>query len=393
MQSLAIQVFVAACLSTLALAQDLERITRDLAGKVIGATPGAPVMVTVWHDDMERDVLQPIAEGLAKDGSFAFSGVPWFHKQQWGSHKIVLIARCGTGKNLRICAREFRSDTLELACLDVTLTASIELRGTILDEATGEPIPNAWVWPAILGSGKDQVWLTQPMLAWRALTDENGNFVMPGLPDLVPIKLKAGGENHATAWVDVGNRAKVVAMLAPGCSIQGTVLSPSGKPASRVAVFATGRGVGYGRAHTDEEGRFKLSGLPADEYKLFAKAKDLTVIAVLGINMNPGDALKKQVVQLVHGGFIVGRILDAKTGKPVLPGPSTDVAMYGPARGPGGSCEATPVLADGTFRIRAPEGTNRIYLRGGSGYSKPSEEVEVIEGEETLVVWKLQLHK
>ncbi|MFN3240674.1 MAG: hypothetical protein ACE37K_04090 [Planctomycetota bacterium] len=64
--------------------------------------------------------------------------------------------------------------------------------------------------------------------------------------------------------------------------------------------------------------------------------------------------------------------------------------MYGPARGPTGSCEVAPVRADGTFRIRAPAGENRIYLRGQpDGYGSASEVVRVIEGEQVQVVWKL----
>ena len=92
----------------------------------------------------------------------------------------------------------------------------------------------------------------------------------------------------------------------------------------------------------------------------------------------------------MRGGFIVGRIVDQETGAPIAPGPRTDVAMYGPARGSGGACEATPVLADGTFRIRAPEGKNRIYLRAAEGWSEPSEVVEVVEGQETKVEWRLR---
>jgi hypothetical protein len=48
------------------------------------------------------------------------------------------------------------------------------------------------------------------------------------------------------------------------------------------------------------------------------------------------------------------------------------------------------VLPDGTFRIRAPAGDNRIYLRSAGGYSEPSEVVTVVEGKETTVEWKLQ---
>ena len=70
--------------------------------------------------------------------------------------------------------------------------------------------------------------------------------------------------------------------------------------------------------------------------------------------------------------------------------PAAGARARGPRSGDGGACECTPVLPDGTFRIRAPAGDNRIYLRGAGGYSEPSELVPVVEGKETAVEWKLQ---
>jgi hypothetical protein len=148
-------------------------------------------------------------------------------------------------------------------------------------------------------------------------------------------------------------------------------------------------GPGYGDTISRDDGTFCLGGLAEDVYKVWAEANDLTVIAVLDLRVGPGDEIDAQTVQLVVGGFIVGRIVDRETGKPITPGPSTDVAMYGPARGPGGSCECTPVLPDGTFRIRAPAGKNRIYMRATVGWTETQEVVDVVEGQETKVEWKV----
>jgi hypothetical protein len=148
-------------------------------------------------------------------------------------------------------------------------------------------------------------------------------------------------------------------------------------------------GPGYGDALSDEHGSFELTGLPPDTYKVWAEAPDLTVIAAKGIVVRGGETSDAATVQLTPGGFIVGRIVDAATGAAFAPGPSTDVAMYGPARGPGGSCECTPVLPDGTFRIRAPAGKNRIYMRATVGWTETQEVVDVVEGQETKVEWKV----
>ncbi|MFT4511326.1 MAG: hypothetical protein ACI89X_002991 [Planctomycetota bacterium] len=53
------------------------------------------------------------------------------------------------------------------------------------------------------------------------------------------------------------------------------------------------------------------------------------------------------------------------------------------------SFDKLPCHADGTFRIRAPAGKNRIYLRAGMGYYAPSEHVDVAENQAAEVVWRL----
>ncbi|MCA8952620.1 MAG: carboxypeptidase regulatory-like domain-containing protein [Planctomycetes bacterium] len=368
-------------------------VTRDLAGTVAGAPAGERVLVTLWHDDMERDVMEPLGECFAAtDGTFAFAGTPWFERQQWGSHHVLLLARAGD----HVAIRDLRGDDVALDRLDLALAPAVEVRGRLCDGETRAPIAGAWVWPAILGDDRrSRVWLTQPLLPWHATTAADGTFVLKGLPDLAPMKLLAGGgsaagRTYARSWVDVEDRNAVLGLLELGGSITGRVLLPDGSPARRVPVTATGRAAGLGRALTGDDGTFTLSALPPDTYKVFARAPDLTVIAVLDLEVGAGDTIDGQQVRLVEGGFVVGRIVDAATGKPFVPGPWTDVAMYGPARGPGGSCECTPVLADGTFRIRAPAGRNRVYLRSAGGYTEPSSEVDVVEGQETEVVWQVR---
>ena len=371
------------------VAQAPPSATADLRGTVNGPGTGR-IRVTVWHNDMGKHAIEPIAEGFADDaGRFAFDRVPWFVRQEWGRHSIVMVARRDGHAGLVT----LRGDDAKVGAIAVTVAPTIALRGTVRG-ADGKPLAGARVWPAQFGAnekGMPRAWVTEPLLPWLAETAADGSFTLRDLPPLAPFKLRATHPDHATAWVDAVDPAQpVAAQLEAGGRIRGGVRTPDGKPAVRVLVAAAANGIGYANALTDDQGNFELTGLPPDTYKVWAEAPDLTVIAVTGIAVHGGQTSDAAIVQLTPGGFIVGRILDAETGKPFAPGPWTDVAMYGPARGDGGACECTPVLPDGTFRIRAPAGRNRIYLRAaGDGYSEPTERVTVEDGKETIVEWKL----
>lgn len=381
--------FLVAIVAQPVAAQLASGATADLRGTVTGAGTGR-IRVTVWHNDMAKHALEPIAEGFADDaGRFAFDRVPWFARQQWGHHSVVVVARRDGNAGLAT----LRGDDAPVGAIAVTVGPTVAIRGTVRG-ADGKPLAGARVWPAVFGANANdaqRTWVTEPLLPWLAETAADGTFTLRGLPPLAPFNMRASHPDHATAWIYAATPAQPVeAQLEAGGRIRGVVRMPDGKPAVRVLVAAAAVGIGYANALTDERGHFELTGLPPDAYKVWAEATDLTVIAAKGIVVRGGETSDAATVQLTAGGFIVGRIVDAATGKPFAPGPSTDVAMYGPARPDGGACECTPVLPDGTFRIRAPAGVNRIYLRAaGDGYGEPTENVEVRDGQETPVEWKL----
>ncbi|MCR9245224.1 MAG: carboxypeptidase-like regulatory domain-containing protein [bacterium] len=367
--------------------QDGARITRDIRGTLAGLPEKGRARVTLWHNDMRRNLVTPLQECLAAaDGKFELKAVPWFEKQTWGNNLVLLIARAGD----RIAVRQLRGDRVDLQAIDLELVKGVVARGVIRDRETGDPVAGAAVWPAHFGpSRQPELSITAPLPLWSTRTDRDGRFVLRNLPPILPLNLKAGGGAYELTWVGAEGHDDIVGELARAGRIRGVVRQPNGEPAKYTVVLATGDG--YGRAVTDGDGRFEVGGLPPGTYKLFAESPDFTVIARLGLDVAAGEVLEDQDLELVKGGFIVGRIVDAATGKPIVPTSWTDVAMYGPARGPGGSCEVAPVLQDGTFRIRAPAGRNRIYLRGAPrGYNEPTEWVEVTEGGEHEVVWRLR---
>lgn len=378
--------FVCMLLAGVGAAQ-AEPLTRDVLGAVGGAR-GERVRVTLWHNDMDRVTMNMMAETFAKaDGVFAFAAVPWFAGQQWGQHKMILVARSRT----RVGLVEVRGEFANTNNVHIGLHKKVDLRGQLVDRSNREPIANGWIWPTIFKTAP-QVWATEPLLPWHAKTDAQGRFVIRGLPEGIKIQALAGGNDHARTWVDIENSTEPVRFEIPrgGC-IRGRVWRPDGNPAARVQVETTSAEGGRGHGRTNDQGEYELRSLAEGTYKVWAEAPDLTCVAATQLQVQPGETIEDGIVQLVHGGFIVGRLIDAKTGHPVQPGPHSDVAMYGPARGDGGSCQCTPVQADGRFRIRAPAGNNRIYLRAANGYNEPTETVAVKEGQDTEVVW--QLHR
>jgi hypothetical protein len=365
-----------------------KKLARDVVGTVTGAGK-EKVRITIWLDDMQRGTLDPSAEGFAADdGSFTLRAVPWFEKQQWGNRSFLVVARSAS----KVGVAALRGDDARADQVKIELAEPVELRGVVRNKETGLPVANVGVWANNFGDwqrGK-HVFVTQPLPAWSATSDAEGKFVLKGLPRIAPLALTAMSDEYARTRVEGVDPEKPVDIDLPlGGRIRGTVLLPDGKPAARVRVRTAGHGTGYGDTISADDGTFCLGGLAADVYKVWAEVDDLTVIAVLDLRVNAGDEIDKQTVQLVKGGFIVGRIVEKATGKSITPGPWTDVAMYGPARGRGGACECTPVLADGTFRIRAPAGKNHIYLRAADGYDEPSEDVTVVEGQETKVEWRV----
>lgn len=94
----------------------------------------------------------------------------------------------------------------------------------------------------------------------------------------------------------------------------------------------------------------------------------------------------------MRGGFIIGKVIDTATGKPVRPGAGSDVGIYGPSRPRSGAAiEAAQIQKDGTFRIRAAPGNNYIYLRARPGWtSGTAKNVEVEEGKIIEVEFAVQ---
>src|SRR5262245_40612552 len=371
-------------------------ILKDVSGLVRGGAKGAPaVRVMLFRNDMQRGTVDPIADGRADaDGKFAFHGVPWPHGYDWGFNTVVLVARTG---DAAVGMSLLRGDKVDCSSLAVELTNTVTASG-IVHDASGAPIRGATVWPSgvsLRGKARD-IYLTAPLLLWHVSTDEHGRFALKGMPAGASLTLVVVHPDHAEAR-PAGKDSAVPfdITLDPGSAIAGTVRMPDGSPAARVSVCVQGHGGRtsfFGRTQSDGNGHYVMRSLPGGIFNVWAEADGLTVVALHAVAVETGKTVEQQDLGLVAGGFIVGRVVDAKTSAPVQPGETADVAMQGPARPNETGCQCEPIRPDGTFRIRALAGTNYLYLRPGDGGVEATSgmNIEVVEGKETQVVFKAQ---
>ena len=200
----------------------------------------------------------------------------------------------------------------------------------------------------------------------------------------------ADSPRHALARVrcraaeDDNDNDDVEIELAPGGTVTGRVVFQDGKPAAFIRVRCQGtKHSGWATAGTDAKGRFVLRSLCEDGYNIWASKKGFTVKAHDSFVVEGGKIHAAGDLVLVRGGFITGRVVDAR-GRRVRPEGRLAVGLYGPSRPRSGAAiESVRVGKDGTFRIRAAPGRNYIYFC--SGGAQGGIYVNVVEGRTTEV--------
>jgi hypothetical protein len=165
--------------------------------------------------------------------------------------------------------------------------------------------------------------------------------------------------------------------------IEGRVIDMvTGQPVADAPVSAQGiANHSWLSTRTDQRGRYRLL-TDKGHFNIWAEADDRIAIAVKTLAAEPGKTISDADIRLVRGGFVVGTVVDGKTGRPVTPVQGhSQVAHYGPARPRTGASVMTTVIgADGTYRLRVAPGRNYIYVMDGSAAAfvdvKDGQEVE-----------------
>ncbi len=155
---------------------------------------------------------------------------------------------------------------------------------------------------------------------------------------------------------------------------------------------------GYQEVKADEQGRYRLTSVAAGKYNIWADAEKRTCIAIDSLEVEAGKTYSNQDIPLVEGGWLEGRITEAKTGKPISEweGRPLRVAAYGPARPKSGAAVVSaPVDKNGRFGLRVGPGKNFPYIMTSEVWKRTEdaekfrEGIEVKEGELVVLDFKV----
>ena len=380
--------------------------------------PLANAEVMIFCQDYNQYTLNTLTE-LSKDktdseGRFTLGPVAPIHEEEIDyKNYLVYVPPNGHGPACKeIDYFNQNTDSLELKAYK-----PVTISGTVVTEDS-QPIAGAQVWVEYIKLPESTVGYpfflrtVAALPGWSATTDNNGVFHIDGVPDGVKIVLHVTKREFATSGITIKSgmvEEKKQVKMVPAAVIKGRVLNAkTGQPAAGVRVHAEGVVIILGprrmimpwaEAVTDEKGRYELESLHAYKYNIWAEEKDMTVVALDSFEVEAGQTREAPDLLLVEGGFIVGRVINEQTGKPIKPGWCSSVFIHdSPSRPESGmAIESSEINEDGSFRIRVAPGRNHVYLspRHEWGMTKvkvipKSQWVDVEDGETVEVEFRIR---
>jgi uncharacterized GH25 family protein len=210
---------------------------------------------------------------------------------------------------------ELRAETYKFV-----LKRGFEISGRVLDEQE-KPIAGAQVWAGRKYSRERR----------ETKTDEEGKFTLHNLEtdkggwagDDGKILFSAMADGFAPETlkqkIDTNAPAEIIFHLKPGAVISGKVVDKQGEPIEKVRVVLEGNSPDGERYEsfefsttTDKDGKFVWNSAPNQPMPFY--------IGKMGYQQKRNVTLKsgeENVVTLLHGRQVIGKVLDAETGQPV----------------------------------------------------------------------------
>ncbi len=166
--------------------------------------------------------------------------------------------------------------------------------------------------------------------------------------------------------------SQVLFHLEPGAVIEGRVVyAQSGQPAAGIGVAIQNSAEGdYEQATTDEQGRYRFTGLRAEKYDLWIDSAEWMAPAIDSLEAGAGETKEAADFKLIRGATISGRLVHGVTGRPLTLANFhslfdetlyTSMTVTVPARSkPGPGEQAVDIASDGSFQLRVPPGENTV---------------------------------
>ncbi len=277
----------------------------------------------------------------------------------------------------------------ETTRMDIQLRKGLMVRGRVVDEQ-GKPVPNA----VVLNMETE----FEPQ---RAVTDEQGNFVLTNLQPLKQVRLRAYKDDLRTKeevvlFPDEAKAKNIVLQLAkiPSPKVKGKVVDETGKPIPNAIItanwirefvtetFARASSIAREMAVTDSKGQFEVVGLwQGDTYYLSIKAEGYGAVWTEKFTLKIGEVKDVGTITLKRAGCVLtGTVIGYE-------GPLQNVSIYTLE----GGMIATRTDRNGKFELRGlTAGRHRVVVRDPTRYGWLNLEVEIGEGKDALKIVSVQ---
>lgn len=346
----------------------LEGLVLDADGR-----PLAQAFVFVYREGRRLGEVQTDAEGR-------------FQRDGLEPGPVELFTRSDDRTRCARDAAQLRAGVNQLVTL--RLAEAARVAGTVRD-AAGQPLAEVQVQArSVAGDVRRE-----------GVTDAQGRFVVP---DLYPgryrvfVPGRARGAPRAEAELEVvAGELRCDLVARDGGLLAGVVVGPDGQPVRAAGVFAIQGGQQRAETRTDEQGAFRLDGLPAGTYQVFSRRDQALAGIHPDVSLPEGGALSDLRVTIYPPAHLRGRVLDA-AGQPVsgleLVARGRDAPVQRRARTDAqGQFEMAPFYA-GAYEVSAAGDALALEARrrGLEQARLPGRAFEVVAGRDASVELRLE---
>lgn len=236
-----------------------------------GAVPGAAVLLVNTND-------MTVASGMAitdAEGQYRIDGVPPGSYTVMVLHDSLVVHEKPSPQAL-IESNKLTTYDIGMVPLGFAGVGGYHIEGTVTDASTSDPVPGAYVGPAVMVRGEHDIY-AQGFALWSGVTDSLGHFNVPAVPfemqsesGLIPISVTKEGYEQFTLIGDGPSVPLVIPPLLPlpseGRTLEVSVamqpLSPTGTGSLKGSLTSFGEPlpnvlVGVSLAYVSEPDTFR----------------------------------------------------------------------------------------------------------------------------------------